>query len=354
MKIKLLLTCLLFPVSPAFGQDVETATFKFVPGEDVFYIPWQGNDLELNRLYNMVDQYRTEITSGVMPVYVDGYSSSGQSAERNRELSFIRSNRVKSELITHQGLVEDHFVTRNHTADYEGAKDVVVVTLRPPVREQPVAQPAPEPVPEPVPLPEPAPQPEPVAQPQPQPVVEPVAQPIRRGCDPYCFAVRTNLLYDAFLLPTLGVEWRVNRCVGLKLDGSFSHWGDERGKVQKIWMLSPEVRWYMGGGRYFYLGAGANYNEYNVFDYLIGGALADDTGYQGTLWSAGVTVGYQLYLSRTFSLDFNAGLGYLESRYDSFWMVDGVRVYRDKDVTKQSWGPTQAGISLVWKIGAFK
>ncbi len=26
----------------------------------------------------------------------------------------------------------------------------------------------------------------------------------------YRFAVRTNVLYDAFLLPTLGVEWRMN------------------------------------------------------------------------------------------------------------------------------------------------
>lgn len=37
--------------------------------------------------------------------------------------------------------------------------------------------------------------------------------------------VRTNLLYDAFLLPTLGVEWRVNRYVGIKVDGSLNYRG---------------------------------------------------------------------------------------------------------------------------------
>lgn len=47
------------------------------------------------------------------------------------------------------------------------------------------------------------------------------------------FALRTNLLYDAFLLPTLGVEWRVNRNWGIKLDGSLSWWGSSSDKVQK-------------------------------------------------------------------------------------------------------------------------
>ena len=50
----------------------------------------------------------------------------------------------------------------------------------------------------------------------------------------YRFAVRTNVLYDAFLLPTLGVEWRMNENVGIKLDGSLAWWGGNHGKVQKI------------------------------------------------------------------------------------------------------------------------
>lgn len=46
-------------------------------------------------------------------------------------------------------------------------------------------------------------------------------------------------------LPTLGVEWRVNENVGIKLDGSLSWWGGERDKVQKMWLVNPEVRWYL-------------------------------------------------------------------------------------------------------------
>ena len=83
-----------------------------------------------------------------------------------------------------------------------------------------------------------------------------------------------------------------------------------------------------------------------------GGILSKDTGYQGKLWNAGLTVGYQLCLSRSFSVDFNLGLGYTRSDYDSYGMTDGVRVYKEREKTKNLWGPTQAGISLVWTIGS--
>ena len=56
-------------------------------------------------------------------------------------------------------------------------------------------------------------------------------------------------------------------------------------------------------------------------------------------------------LSRSLSLDFNLGLGYTRSAYDSFGMTDGVRIHKQQDGIKNFWGPTQAGISLVWTIG---
>ena len=170
----------------------------------------------------------------------------------------------------------------------------------------------------------------------------------------YRFAVRTNVLYDAFLLPTLGVEWRMNENVGIKLDGSLAWWGGNHGKVQKMWLVNPEVRWYLLRDRRFYVGVSGSYGEYNIYKYLPGKLLKGDTGYQGKLWNAGVTLGYQLSLSRSFSLDFNLGLGYTHSAYDSFGMTDGVRIHKQQGGTKNFAGPTQAGISLVWTIGSNK
>lgn len=183
---------------------------------------------------------------------------------------------------------------------------------------------------------------------QPAPVTE---QLLSEPEQPYRFAVRTNVLYDALLLPTLGVEWRVNRDLGVKLGGSLSWWSGNHGKVQKMWLVNPEVRWYLLRDKRFYVGASGSYGAYNIYKYPLGGILSKDTGYQGTMWNTGLTVGYQLYLSHCFFVDFNLGLGYTHSEYDSFRMADGVRVYKERYKSKNFWGPTQAGISLMWTIG---
>lgn len=359
-KLLASLILLLTAISPGFGQTVDkeattqTVTFRFVAGDDMFYIPWAGNGGELERLHALVDEYRTEIATGRMPVYVDGYCTSLPTRKENLRTAFVRANRVKSELITQKGLKEDDFITANYAEAYNGGKDLVVVTLRIPAPKAEVPQPPqtqPEPasvevVPEPQPAPEKQPAPEPVAE---QSASEPIAR-----TKPYCFAVRTNVLYDALLLPTLGVEWRLNRDLGIKLDGSLAWWGGEHGKVQKMWLLNPEVRWYLLRDKRFYVGASANYGKYNIYKYALGGIMSKDTGYQGDLWGAGLTIGYQLYLSRRFSVDFNLGLGYTRSEYDSFRMIDGMRVYKDRNQSKNFWGPTQAGISLVWTIGGNK
>lgn len=330
----------------------KTATFVFLPGNDLFLL--KGNETELERLYALVEEYRTEIAAGAMPVYVDGYCASLPTSKENLTTAFVRANRVKSELILSKGLTEADFITNNYARAYHNNKDMVVVTLRIPVtkeprREEPVRE---EPQPQEPPT-TPQPQPEPEPQPAQEPVAEVAPEPVVPA-KPYCLAVRTNVLYDAMLLPTLGVEWRVNRDLGIKLDGSLAWWGNEKEKVQKMWVLNPEVRWYLLRDKRFYVGASANYGKYNIYKYPLGSILSKDTGYQGWMWGAGVTVGYQLYLSRCFSVDFNLGLGYTRFDYDTFGITDGVRVYKGRDRTKNFWGPTQAGISLVWTIGGNK
>ena len=73
---KLLLALSMFLLSVgAFAQSgaqERVVTFKFVPGDDMFYIPWEGNGEQLYALYALIDQYKTEIASGTMPVYVYG------------------------------------------------------------------------------------------------------------------------------------------------------------------------------------------------------------------------------------------------------------------------------------------
>lgn len=334
--------------------------FRFHPGEDMF--TRAGNEAELERLYVLIDNHKAEIAENKIPVQVDGYCASLPTEKENLHIAFIRANRVKSELITRKGLREANFVTTNLARAYHNNKDLVVVTLHIPAKVVVEPQPAKEEVKREKTVPQdvtvtpnnnPAAEEKPVStmEQQPAPIPE---QPLAEPEQPYRFVVRTNVLYDALLFPTLGVEWRVNRDLSVKLDGSLSWWGGEHGKVQKMWMLSPEVRWYLLDARRFYVGVSGNYSEYNLYKYMLGGMVSKDTGYQGSLWNAGAVVGYQLRLSRSFSVDFNLGLGYTRYEYDSFGVIDGVRVYKERNKSKNFWGPTQAGISLVWTIGSNK
>lgn len=350
--------------SPATVPCADTLhVFRFVAANDMFYVPYKGNDRELARLTEMIEAYRDDILTRRIPVLVDGWCTSQSDRETNLRTAAIRSNRVKSELILRAKLKEDCFVTHNHAEAYEGQKDIVTVVLRIPVKEtvrevtpvQPeniAAEAKPkEPVTPETSEKEPGKQPE--AQQKPQEAVSELPSTLPPP-EAYHFAVRTNLLYDAFLLPTIGVEWRVNPDWGVKLDGSIAWWGGSKDKVQKVWLLNPEIRWYLLRDRRFYVGASGSYGEYNLYGYPLGKLFSKDTGYQGSVWSAGLTVGYQLCLSRHFSVDFNLGLGYTRSEYDSYGMTDGVRIYKAKERSKNFWGPTQAGISLVWTIGGNK
>lgn len=346
-------------VTEAAQPQGETIVFRFVADNDTFFIPYQGNGDKLDELVATIDHYKSVIANGQATINVAGYCSSYATAKENLHSAAIRANRVKSELILRNGIKEANFLTTVHATSFEGRKSVVVVTLRvpqisEPVKQQPVAE-QPKQEPEVKPAVKEDPKKEVVSEAKPERVVEPKKEPAPIAvktieADSYQFALRTNLLYDAMLLPNLGIEWRVNTDWGIKVDAGGSNWGGNTGKIQKMWYVNPEVRYYMGDARRFYVGVGGNYGKYNIYKGMLGNIISKDTGYQGSMWNTGATVGYQLPLSKALSLDFNLGLGYNHFEYDSFNLIDGVRVYKDRDQTKNRFGLTQAGVSLVWKI----
>lgn len=117
---------------PAFAQQkTDTVyTFRFVPQKDMFYVPWNGNDTELARLLECIENNKTTILDGKLPLLVDGYCNSLGSEAENLATAKIRANRVKSELIIRAEIKEENFITRNHAT--EG--DFVTVRLTVPVK----------------------------------------------------------------------------------------------------------------------------------------------------------------------------------------------------------------------------
>lgn len=120
-KTVLLCTLLAMVAAPMFAQATDKApqvVFRFVEGNDMFYVPWNGNGTALDSLCRMIKPETLDKGS----VKVDGYSDT-------KKLSMILCNRVKSELITRKGLQEEHFTTTNNVGEWNGLKNVVFVTL---------------------------------------------------------------------------------------------------------------------------------------------------------------------------------------------------------------------------------
>ena len=155
-------------------------------------------------------------------------------------------------------------------------------------------------------------------------------------------SLRANLLRWATLTPDLGVEWRICPSWGIAVNGSWTSWSwNDKDRRYALWKVAPEVRYYMGEKKAWYLGAMFKAGQFNY--------KLSETGKQGDLMGGGITAGYQLRLNKALALDFNLGLGYLNADFEKYEVIDGVRVRRGNE-TKDWWGPTNAGVTLVWKL----
>ena len=344
---------------PAFAQQKAdtTYTFRFVPQKDMFYVPWNGNDTELARLLECIENNKTTILDGKLPLLVDGYCNSLGSEAENLATAKIRANRVKSELIIRAEIKEENFITRNHAT--EG--DFVTVRLTVPVkgtaatdaearRKAETERLEAEKRAEQERLAEEQRKAEEARLAAEKAEAEKAAQQNTLADTPsetkittdYHLSLRANLLRWATLTPDLGVEWRICPSWGIAVNGSWTSWTwSDKDRRYALWEVAPEVRYYMGEKKAWYLGAMFKAGQFNY--------KLSDTGKQGDLMGGGITAGYQLRLNKALDLDFNLGLGYLNADFEKYEVIDGVRVRRGNE-TKDWWGPINAGVTLVWKI----
>lgn len=324
-----------FPVIAQQKADT-TYTFRFVPQKDMFYVPWNGNDTELARLLECIENNKATILDGKLPLLVDGYCNSQGSEAENLATAKIRANRVKSELITRAEIKEENFITRNHAT--EG--DFVTVRLMVPVKETAVTDAEAEArrKAEEARLAAEKAEAEKAAQ---QNTLADTPSETKITTD-YHLSLRANLLRWATLTPDLGVEWRICPSWGIAVNGSWTSWSwSDKDRRYALWEVAPEVRYYMGEKKAWYLGAMFKAGQFNY--------KFSETGKQGDLMGGGITAGYQLRLNKALALDFNLGLGYLNADFEKYEVIDGVRVRRGNE-TKDWWGPINAGVILVWKL----
>lgn len=164
------------------------------------------------------------------------------------------------------------------------------------------------------------------------------------------FALKSNLLYDALLIPNLSLEASIGSGWTLGAGGMFAWWSkDAKHRYWRIYGGDLEIRKYFGTLskskplQGHHLGI---YGDFLTYDFEFGAK-----GYQSkATYAAGIKYGYSHPIANRLNLDFALGIGYLHSNYKTYVPRDGCYVYQE--TKKQKWlGPTQAEISLVWLLG---
>lgn len=158
-------------------------------------------------------------------------------------------------------------------------------------------------------------------------------------------AVKTNLLYDAFLMPSVGIEYHLADRWSVALEGDVAWWRNTPAhKYYQIATISPEVRYWFKTrrrwhGHYAGIFAGGSW-----YDLENGGP-----GYRGEIRMAGVSYGYMFPVSRSLSFEAGIGIGFLHTEYEEYNPYEGHNVYRQTSRTDY-FGPVKLAFAFVWRL----
>lgn len=159
-------------------------------------------------------------------------------------------------------------------------------------------------------------------------------------------AIKTNLLYDAALLPNLEVEWLINPHWSVSVEGAVAWWkNDSRHKYYQLAYVSPEVRYHIrprGRWHGMYVGAFAGGGLYDLEN---GG-----TGYRGEGGFGGVSFGYMWTVRKRLLFDAEVGVGYMGTQYKEYEPRDGHYLYM-RTKTLNYFGPLKLKFSIGWLFG---
>lgn len=178
-------------------------------------------------------------------------------------------------------------------------------------------------------------------------------------CKPFYMGLKTNLLYDALLLPNIGAEFYIGKNWSITADWIYGWW--DKDSAHRYWRLYGG---YLGARRWFgkkaaekpltghHLGIFAGAITY---DFEFGGEGIMGGKPHGTLWErcnfiGGIEYGYSLPIARRLNLDFSIAFGYIGGKYYKYVPYNGFYLWQSTHRLNYV-GPTKVEVSLVWLIG---
>lgn len=167
-----------------------------------------------------------------------------------------------------------------------------------------------------------------------------------KGYEPlHRLALKTNIIYDLALMPSLEVEYMIDDRWSVNVEGEVAWWRKEsKHKYYQIATLSPEIRyWFKTKKRWHghYVGLFGGGSWYDLEN--------GRRGYKGEFWKAGLSYGYMFPIGRSLSFEAGLGLGFLRTWYEEYLPIDGHYVYQQSSRT--NWiGPVKLKFTLVWRL----
>lgn len=186
----------------------------------------------------------------------------------------------------------------------------------------------------------------------------PVSAQIERK-KPFYMALKTNLLFDALLIPSLSAEFYLGKNISIVGNWEYGWW--DKNHTHFYWRYyggDVAVRWWFGKAAHAKPLTGHHLGIYGgifTYDFEFGGKgiMGGRPGH--SLWdrsvaNVGVEYGYSLPLTRRLNMDFTLGVGYARGHYVKYHPSGAVYIW--DSLNKLRWfGPTKAEISLTWLIG---
>ena len=169
-------------------------------------------------------------------------------------------------------------------------------------------------------------------------------------------ALSTNMLYDAALVPNLGVLLGTGEGNFLSINWMHAWWSNSHAhRYWRIYGGDIELRRFIGR-----CSSGDTFTGHHIGPYF--SILSYDiqrgrnhNGYQSDnlTYAAGISYGYSIPVARQFNIDFSVGLGYQWGKYKKHHPVDDHDVWQSTH--NRRWlGPTRLSISLVWLLNTPK
>lgn len=170
------------------------------------------------------------------------------------------------------------------------------------------------------------------------------------------FALKTNLLYDALLVPNATIEWSINPKWSLAAEGNWI-WLTKGSQPQNRWyyriqMAGVELRRWINSP---YRLQGHAVGIYAMIgDYDIRLFPKDETS-MGTLsrrsLSAGISYGYSFPIRRKLNIELGAAVGYVGGNYYKYTFLMDDKYGQLVKYNRAYIGPTRVNVSLVWLLG---